>query len=370
MQILGNEMAARTPGVPPPTFPPPGSLVTYECEGYLTVYDNSLGEDVPIPNLKMSYQVGSSIVNAVPDNTGYFRFVYRDFRMFASDSIVLPITFTYQDPQGKWKITESQTTSAPLTVDKLITFARPSLQHFTGNIKLYMGDRQENAIHRAANYFFNNQTYFPSLYSDALKIIANDATVSSGNAGLFTYDSFGCWINIYHHNHNAGVVIGTTLHELGHFAHFKPLGYSRFINIPKLLQESFASYSGWYLGEEYYVSQGATRPSSGYWTIAGDNHRQYWHENYAPSSILKYYSPLFIDLTDIYNQKTTTTSVYPNDAIQGVPASKIWDIVSVGTTWPLCRSGLQSMVGTYYTSTAFNNWIIQFDNWFNNPANQ
>jgi hypothetical protein len=80
------------------------------------------------------------------------------------------------------------------------------------------------------------------------------------------------------------------------------------------------------------------------------------------------YSPLFVDLTDTYNQKTASYVPYPNDEIQGVPASVIWNIISTSTTWAQCRSKLQSYVGTYYTTTQFNNWIADFDYWFANNS--
>lgn len=78
------------------------------------------------------------------------------------------------------------------------------------------------------------------------------------------------------------------------------------------------------------------------------------------------YSPLFIDLTDDYNQLADDV-YYPDDEIKNVPASVIWSIVSTSESWTVYRWKLQSYVGTgagkYYTSTEFNNWIENFDEW-------
>jgi hypothetical protein len=340
--------------------------------GCLTTYDNILKKYVPLSNLWIVIRYGSYTLAGGPAIAdGHF---WIPFFSWPDDTIPDPMPLTveikYTNAWHRYKITTNNST-VPYITSVLANFDKNWSD--TTWITLTSSTRQENEIHRAANYFFRDQTDIavpPYGTLEGLRIIANDPSVSTAYKGAFSY-SFpdSCVINIYNRGHLSADVIGTTLHELGHFAHFKSVGYNTYTSFPKFLRESFASYSGWYFGEKYYISQGATRPGNGYWTITG-NERQDWHKTYSSTSIIRYYSPLFIDLTDTYNQKRTSTSIYPNDGIQGVPASVIWNIVSTSTTWAQCRAKLQSYVGTYYTSTAFNNWIADFDYWFAQTSNQ
>lgn len=65
-------------------------------------------------------------------------------------------------------------------------------------------------------------------------------------------------------------------------------------------------------------------------------------------------------MDDSYNQGANNNVGYPNDNIQNVQPSSIWNIIATSTTWAQCRSKIVSLAGT---STDFNDWIDDFDTW-------
>jgi hypothetical protein len=364
LQALENEALAAAFGVQAQTLPPVPVTKATSFAGYISgnirTYDNSLGGYAPMANLKVTSRCGSYTLGTGSTNsTGNFNIASYVQPSPASSLTVLSVT--YQDLAGKWYITPSSTTTPFVTT---VTNISSSLV-WAGNYNLgqltLTNTYQENTAHRAANYFYNVQTDFTrSSISGGIHII----THNTPGKGLITRISVNGQmvvnsITIYKGSFD-GSVIGSTLWGLGHFALFKQMG-NTYNSVPSLLRESFAAYSAWYLGEKYYLSQGATPPTGYCWGITGDYQWQHWGKDYSYGS-----SPIYIDLTDTYNQKTMPTHPYPNDEIQGVPASAIWYIASTSATWAQCRSKLQSYVGTYYTSAQFNNWIADFDYWFAN----
>ncbi len=91
----------------------------------------------------------------------------------------------------------------------------------------------------------------------------------------------------------------STLHELGHYAHYNRIGRSSYLSLPclkkwyRLIKESFASYASWHIGRNYYLSRGYVSSSNDF-TGQG---RQKW--SFLSSDK---YSPLFVDIVDNYNQ--------------------------------------------------------------------
>jgi hypothetical protein len=296
----------------------------------------------------------------------------------------------YQVPAGRWRITNNSSTT-PLSVS--IKQAYLSVAYPPGTIVLPgmggLGSRsvilpegsfQANEIHRAVNYFFNVQNVFPKpSVKDGIHIMAyntpNRPTSTTQVNGSFSPNGNYPFIKIWNNDNPDSVVIGTTLHELGHSAHYKN-NINGFNNTLRGLKESFAPYVGWYLGEAYYASIGWIRPSDSSYRQNGNitrDSRQDW-VRIIPKGNLGEYTPLFIDLTDNYNQRTYYFSDVPNDTIDSVPASVIWNIISTSTTWVQCRNKLEGYIGTgvgkYYTATEFENWIEDFEFWFTQSYNQ
>lgn len=366
--VLEREAVSVALGIVIGDDPTKPAQLTPPLRGIVNVFDTELWRSVPLEMLPVHCQLGTNILNGVCGSSGAFLIELPPSDFGTPYTINTTLTFTYRDYYNRWKITTENST-APYTVSQSATFQKtPYGSYEETYITLYSSARQENEIQRAASYFYNKQNDFPKHYpSGGLKIIADNKPDSKSNSrGIFSYPPAGQgsgYIHIYNNGSFDSEVIGTTLHEIGHSFHYHN-NPNHYRNTPKIFRESFGSYSGWYLGEKYYQSQGWIY-SGGYLEIVSQA-RQSWTKYLTGST--SWYSPLFIDLSDGYNQRTALYHSRPNDDLEGVPASVVWNIVSTSTTWAQCRSKLQSYVGTYYTTTEFNNWIVDFDYWFANNS--
>jgi hypothetical protein len=369
---------------------------------YITVDDQTLGIDVPLANIPVTIRTNDYYYDPWDDRdrpgywtSGYLTGITDDDGMIDIAPIIadypslfpndiychLYIDVHYRDPNGKWRITsENSTATVSQTNSKLCHFTWMGAQDSDG----YMpsDNRQTHEIHRAANYFFNTQTDFPKYaINGGIRIIAS-GTPNSYEGVTYWYNNYTNppWIEIYNNNSTSSEVVGTTLHELGHFTHYwnghSGSNANNYQNTLKGLKESFAPYVAWSLGERYYASLGWIRPSVSsyfpYGDITGDS-RQGWVETLRLGQLGEY-TPLFVDLADNYNQTTYWSSATPNDAIDGVPASVIWNVISTSRTWDQCRDKLEEYIGTgvgkYYTATEFQTWIEDFEFWFTRSYNQ
>ena len=204
----------------------------------------------------------------------------------------------------------------------------------------------ECEVFRAANYYYYDSHDFSALRlsSENGRIIHVLTPVNTTDyAETLFYSNDIPTIRVYNSPSYSddNYCVGSVMHELGHVHMFyKRGGYSQYFAVAKLLRESFASYVGWNVGEEYYTSKGYVLMSG---TFLNWDHRQYW----APHSS-DYYSPIFVDLTDDYNQYNLT------DTITGVPASVIDNMGAQCTSVLQCKTHMSNYVGTYLTSSELN----------------
>jgi hypothetical protein len=167
--------------------------------------------------------------------------------------------------------------------------------------------------------------------------MANTASNSSYN-GLFTWSSTGnCYITVYRNNTvGRNILMGTVLHELGHFIHFRERGGTdkAMSGTDKLLQESLANYVGWYLTEKYYSDLGYVKPSAAD-DPSGQARQRTWTRESTGS--LACYSPLFVDLVDGFDQSTLSSS-YNRDRIKETHYSVIMRIAGESADWASCKA--------------------------------
>ncbi len=332
------------------------------CPVHLVTYDDALNQNVPLANFRVSlyteFLYGEYTMregfNATTDHNGMIDVgsLIATYANLVPGSTESPVYFelTYQDPSGRWKITGDSTVPLSTVISRNFLHDQVS----PDIIVLPSGGRRENEIYRAVNYFYNAQNVFPKHYPPGGAIIR--AYASTGRP----YYAFGGSITLYNRG-NDGRMIGDTLHEIGHLVHYNNFP-TRYTNSPKFLRESFACYAGWYVGENYYRSVGWNGgvPDD----ITYYNRQNDWTKYYPNDS--GYYSPLFIDLTDDYNQRFFLGTTYPQDFMVGVPASAIWDIISTNPDWtPTFRQMLSNCVNTYTnnTVTEFDNWFFDFEEW-------
>jgi hypothetical protein len=335
---------------------PPNSNMWGTVSGTLENYDSVAQCDAPLANLSIGFQYGSlGSTTGSTDNNGYYEVMIPNPSLFGNND-TWTLTVTYRDPQNRWKIVPSGFVPYSITFSG---YASSFINGGTAPTCLISSARQENEIQRAVSYLFNVQNSFPPLYNTSGGTII-EALSSSNNEydGFFSSGSTHPRIQIYNNGRSCSVNIGTTLHELGHSIHYA-YHYSRnnlsaYTGTIPFLKEAFANYVGWYLGEAYYRSLG--------W-IKSDPRTDITGYQYQSWNVLNInvYSPLFIDLTDDLNQRGGALA--PNDDIENVPPSVIWDVIKACQTWPQCRDIMENYVGTYYTSTEFDNYIYIYALW-------
>lgn len=291
----------------------PGIPVLVRLVTATVTQDDSRRGDVPLHNLKVRFELGSSIW---------------DFYTNAEGSITLTIGgspgIPYQalmyhlfQRDGQWKITDDSENVA-------YYYFGAVADRWTGTTHwsyTYPTSTSEAVIHRAVNFFYYGDHYIPKeVYRSGIQIIASSNASEEANGRFYVYPAGGAYIRIYNNNAaNNARKIGTTLHELGHMAQYNRGTYFGFLATDDILLESWASYVSWHIGEEYYKSIGWVKlsPDS---DITG-NARQGWRWDDKNYSDLYSYSPLFVDLIDDYNQRNIIGghggyyTYYPNDGI-------------------------------------------------------
>lgn len=357
IQILENEAIILALGsyitIPDPI--PEEFYIYKSVKGRLCNRDTFLNSDVPFANLKVRFQLGSNIWDYYTDANGYF--VTERIPVDAAFSFIFQHT-------SLWKITKENSTS-------------PVSNNY-GNISSIWGSRPEISwtfwdaschrytIHRAISYYyFGGSGGVPMLYSGGVWIKEMSGENQPSYMGYTMYDAY---LAIFGSPLDA-VLVGTVLHELGHYIEFRMKGILNFSKTHRLFQESWAGYVGWYLGEAYYKSLGWVKPI-GANDITG-NARQLWDGTHTEVR----YTPLFVDLVDNHNQYRPSF-FQPFDEIKDVPTSVICSIAMSSYRWETsvdeqtgrvvtgCKDLLQQYVGRYYTQAQLNNCIEPYDYWF------
>ena len=352
---------------------------TLKVSGYLEVWDNLLNRNVPLGGMTIEYEYVSGKTHygddiytraqAGSNSAGGFT-IETGIPLSQTNSIdwySVELTLRYSDSGGKWRIVSTSST-APTMISLNVTFGvgRNHASHGVPRVVIPQVNGQLNEIQRAANYFFNVQTDFPrNSIPGGIKIEASPSSGSRTSGSFGGYTTGNPHISISPGSSDP-YVVGTTLHELGHFAHWTATS-ARFSSIHTFVKESFASYVGWWLGEKYYTSMG-WRKTSNSDDITGHG-RQGWYRdlNFAYGFTQDgWYSPLFVDLTDDYNEKVVPSSFCPTDEIIGVSPSVVWDIVKNSTTWEQHKQAIfQRVVPVHCSQAHFNQWIDNFDHWIN-----
>lgn len=348
MQILEQEAITKAWNISPEASKPRTRAALLRT-GYWYHYDNKVKKDVPMHNLKVRFQAGSSIWETYVKENGSFT---------VSSAVVswAMVSFVTQHP--RWTITYPGSTS-PVNLAMGEYQRESDLRQLTFRITLPAYPAFE--AHRAANYFYHGSHSAPVYYVASSPIHIEMSSETTGPyLGVFQYHRYSNERNIVIYNKNRNDyarVCGTVLHELGHYTHYLMRGDPcTFDNTSDLMCESFASYVGWHVGEVYYCSRLGYVKSS--WTedVTWQS-RQGWKG--ASGDI---YSPMLVDLIDTYNQKVKGYE-YAQDPIGKVPHSVIARIARDCARWPLCKGVLNEYVGQHYTSNEFNAFAAEYDSY-------
>lgn len=351
MQVLEAEAISLALGtsaqISPTTKGPIG-----QRSGNISNNDRFLNTKVPLANLKQRFQLGSNIWDVYTNSSGTF---------YIPGGVPLDASYSHLFLHENWKLTWENSTTPFMTTWGTIRECWGS----KATIDMQpVGGLGTYEMHPAVNYYYHGPHAVSTWhYESGIRIEAIPAVSVDNYLGAFYYPrSSNAFIKIFQttqrqNNH----LIGTILHELGHFTQYgERSGYSGYSAVHKLLREPYAEYVGWYVGEHYYANMGYTPLANDY--LTGCNPQGWQRTN----SSTAYYSPLFVDLVDDYNQGASSNSSYNNDKIKGVPYYIIKEVAANCTDWNSVKAKLRANAGAYYSLTDINNFFIPYDYWFAN----
>lgn len=322
---------------------------------YLIQYDNYWQAwDTPLAQLPVRIQLGSNIWDWASDPNGLV-----DLDATLNIPSNASVTLRYESPI--WELWAGTYMFVP-------TKSLGSIQDCHARTHNCIDDDyQLNTIHRALTfYFFGLHDIYPKYIAEGF-VVRSNYQRNEQAMGLFHYSSDNyCYVEIFNNGYTHNYVVGTVFHELGHAQHYFARGnrFNNFKNTHELLKESYASWAGWHIGNNYYISLmgGGIVKSPEYLspTYIYLDHVQQSRQDWDPNSD-DVYTPLFIDLQDDYNQSRL------NDEIKNVPYRNLFhEIIEQCTDWNSCRSILNRYKDQYYSSNIFEDYIQAYDNWFNN----
>lgn len=334
--------------------------------GVIKCYDGLLKAEVPQSNLKQQIQNGSNIHSTYTDANGYFS--------FKNSSYIIPLissnaTYSHVFQHPKWKITPEGST-APITI--ACTKVGQRWPDYGGDMHINYKDltQPEYVVSLAVDYYYHGNHSIPRAgYDSGIRIrMMNNSSFDAD--GTFTYsEDRVSEIWIYNNHLSVNILIGLVLHELGHFSHYAMWGgsYRRYHDVYKLLHESYASFVGWHIGLKYYEKFGYIEDPAR--NITGQSNNNTWRITSAGK--LGWYSPLFVDLVDDFNQRERfINDNMPNDNVKNVPIPIINTIAKECSTWGSVRARLFQYVedtgGGMSDILRMQKIIHDYDWWFDN----
>lgn len=296
-------------------------------------YDAFLDTYIPLNKLAVHITNGYIIGTQYTNTNGR---VYIDPYLIGIDPTEFPsfsVYYTMNTP--KWTITRDGSLPIHVTLGYVYSLWPNSFNSGTRTFNLVSAST-EYEIHRALDYYhYASNPYFFSIALNETPILVqavlNGSTSDSGSTALQTKV-----MTIYNNGNNCNNVISTVLHELGHLRHFYNHynGYlPDYLLVNELLRESYASFIGWYLGEQYYISKGYVQPIT--YPYVNDNWCQLWQGTEATPYY--WYSPLFVDLVDDFNQ-SDISSIYLNDDINEFDILDVEELISSCKTVSECKN--------------------------------
>lgn len=289
----------------------------------ITVYDDWKGI-IPLQGVRIKAHNAGKTAWAITDANGNCTFETQ-----FNDAV----TYTIDWSRNHWRIVNSSGNNTYLN-------GPTQKSKWTKNIGTNEEIQLQRAtIHRAAliSNYGNNWTiqrpYSESVTSSYYKIrikylhygnndivgAASCKTYSNSIDNLFSGDHIIIWgKDQYGTLFPTQKIFAGTLHELGHWSHRLLKGPNGFNSAGLFIKESWASCIAWKIATNHYQNC-IYLPPTGY-----ANGFQDWTSN-TPQE-LHYYTPIFIDLIDNYNQHNGNSS-YCNDNISGYTLKEIQDNV-------------------------------------------
>lgn len=316
--------------------------------------DSILNKYVRLRNLKIQVSYNGLIVtNSNTNSNGYVKVTGNQ----ANDaSEPLSYTLTAILSTSKWKITRNtnQTTPIHITLGTVSQYFDSSHPLDTMYINL-SSSSTELEIHRALDFYHNSSHEL----SSSILTTESNYRVSAPTSSNFNKDGETGWdyVNngsfsfIYNNGLTLAELMGVIYHELGHarklYAQSGPSGNSE---DHYRIHESYACFVGYHMSRKYYSMNGYSF-GSGTYIWFNEQHMQYWTTGR--------YTPLFVDLTDDYNQSSISSS-YVSDSISDVPITAIDSLGKVTSTISGFITNTAPMVGVYFTQNQLDSLLLNY----------
>lgn len=322
----------------------------YNAEFYTS--DSFLNGILSLPNLKVLISNGLLSSAEYTNSQGVANII--PFYLGCSDDEAADLDITVVLETPKWMIAQNNnTTPIHIYLGKLgDLWSTPNTTHY-----FYLSSpSKEIEVHRAVDYYFNENHVLSSGINSSEQgtifyVFTQSANPNPSYPAMTTFP-LG-YIHPYVVVNSAEYstpndCIGSVLHELGHIRHYYNGVYDSSNNY---LKESYASFVGWRLGEDYYLSKGYVKPSEG--SYVNWQSRQSWIPLFD-----NIYTPFFIDLQDDYNQVVLGCL---DDSLSSVPVSVIEDLMQNCTSISGCISRFNLLYsGQYFSDSVFNQYSINY----------
>ena len=328
----------------------------YHFPLYVRTYDSFLNQYVPMRNMKVKMSYGAATSYAYTNSSGYVLLTPNLYTVHGTTALMnVSISLVFES--AKWMIVRENNTSSIQRVLGTVgsiwglpTTGQSTAPAYYANVT---SNSTECEIHRAVDYYFNSTHYLSSYINTSELGIIIHAMDNDGTAPAYTTFSqvASPTITVNNGYDYQNDCIGSVIHELGHVHHYYNLGgYSSFMSANDLLVESYASFVGWAIGEQYYLSKGYIKPNPG--SHINWQNRQGWTPATTPPNY--YYSPFFIDLLDTFCQSSIT------DYIDGVAVSIIEGASTACSTVQQCKNYLYANGDDYYTASQIVNQLSYY----------
>lgn len=313
----------------------------YDLE--LVSYDELLDTEVPLGNVKvmLTYDINTDFYYT--NSSGFVSMCpnFIDFPSSQYSSLNVVLILESDD----W-IIAGDSSSSPIhhylgTTGALWFSSTPTT--FTS---IRTSNTTEYEIYRAVDYYFNANHSLSQGITTLNKIVvlhAMDEANGLTMARTTATSDYDVSIEVFNGYSSQNDCIASVLHELGHVRMLKHKLFNTYVSCSSALIESYASFIGWYLGNDYYMSKGYVFPYTGF--EINYQGRQEWEPGYG------YYTPFFVDLVDDYNQPAINDPISGFSSVLmdslGLSYDSISDCVSsLSANFP--SDSLSSYI-TYYT---------------------
>ncbi len=322
-------------------------------------YDSVLSTNIRLKNLKIRVSKSGSVISEqLTDSQGRIK-ITSDQATYESE----PLTYTISTilSSDKWTITRDTATTTPIhtAIGSLSQFF--DANHPLDTITITLSSvSTEYEIHRAIDYYRNDTHELSSTILSS----ENSIVFAAPNYSSTIYHGYSDWGNLVTNGENIVIfnngltkpeLMGVIFHELGHARKDYAQGacYDE-STAESLLHESYASFIGYHMSRQYYVSKGYSLLSMDFINF-NTQHRQFWP--------IANPSPLLIDMTDDFNQHSSFNFAV-NDSISGVPILSIERIGAFSNNMSDFVTNTAPLVGVYFTQTQLDAMLAYYSNYY------